>query len=103
MPASRSADNNSNSQENSLSNNLKFVSCSCDNQIYEWTMDNGEWKRQANYFYPIFRNKVGFHDEWVRDVKYAQNVIVYKSNAHLISQFHRFSNFNFSYVSTIKE
>mgnify|MGYP006278985281 CR=1 FL=1 len=41
--------------------NLKFVSCSCDNQVYEWIFNNGEWKR----------NKVGFHDEWVRDVAYA--------------------------------
>ena len=24
---------------------LRFVSCSCDNQIYEWYLDNDEWKK----------------------------------------------------------
>ena len=24
---------------------LRFVSCSCDNQIYEWQLDNDEWKK----------------------------------------------------------
>jgi protein transport protein SEC13 len=44
---------------------MKFASCSCDNQVYEWRKDQatGEW----------ISDKVGFHDEWVRDVAYANS------------------------------
>jgi WD40 repeat protein len=34
-------------------------------------MANGKSKLQHFYH---FRNKVGFHDEWVRDVNYSQNI-----------------------------
>lgn len=30
---------------NAKPSNLRFVSCSCDNQIYEWTLENDEWKK----------------------------------------------------------
>lgn len=25
--------------------NLRFASCSCDNQVYEWVFENKDWKR----------------------------------------------------------
>jgi hypothetical protein len=46
-----------NEGEEELSN-LRIISGSCDNQVYEWINNDGEWKR----------NKVGSHDGWVRDV-----------------------------------
>eukprot|EP00345_Euplotes_harpa_P000495 CAMPEP_0168317724 /NCGR_PEP_ID=MMETSP0213-20121227/61_1 /TAXON_ID=151035 /ORGANISM="Euplotes harpa, Strain FSP1.4" /LENGTH=187 /DNA_ID=CAMNT_0008318669 /DNA_START=376 /DNA_END=939 /DNA_ORIENTATION=+ len=40
---------------------LRFVSCSCDNQVFEWVQDGDVFRRV----------KVGSHDEWVRDVSFA--------------------------------
>lgn len=44
---------------------MRFASCSCDNQVLEWTLEGNEWVKK----------KVGSHDEWVRDVAYARNNI----------------------------
>lgn len=31
--------------ESAKQSKLRFVSCSCDNQVYEWYLDNEEWKK----------------------------------------------------------
>jgi len=53
-------DSSVNSISIAKADNFKFVSWSCDNQVYQWVQVENEFNRE----------KIGFHDEWVRDVAY---------------------------------
>jgi WD40 repeat protein len=41
---------------------MRFVSCSCDNNVYEWVLSD-TW----------ISTPIGTHEEWVRDVSWASN------------------------------